>query len=228
MDHISLARNEKILGQLELRYQLMAEKDRLASVLEKFEEKHGSLYSELCLLCLEDINVNSSANLVTTFACCGGFICNNCADDFIVKDANKQQCPLCRASYMDIDEFANTLRLAKNGQPGAQTDAGAQMMFGYGEYEKRQRTGLELLEKAAAQNYPMAILRLAMLHRPDSPDSIVKKSSKKYSEMLTKAANLGSAAANAFLAKAYIMAIPNSLHFSYVLSKHFWQNIPLI
>ena len=99
---------------------------------------------------------------------------------------------------------------------------------GYGEYEKRQRTGLELLEKAAAQNYPMAILRLAMLHRPDSPDSIVKKSSKKYSEMLTKAANLGSAAANAFLAKAYIMAIPNSLHFSYVLSKHFWQNIPLI
>ena len=99
VDHISLARNEKILGQLELRYQLMAEKDRLESVLEKFEEKHGSLYSELCLLCLEDINVNSSANLVTTFACCGGFICNNCADDFIVKDANKQQCPLCRASY---------------------------------------------------------------------------------------------------------------------------------
>ena len=198
------AHHEKRLGQLELRYQLMAEKKRLASVLVKFEERHGDLHSEPCLLCLEDVYVYSSEDVMEVFSCCGGFICDNCADDFLINDANKQQCPLCRGSYMEVNEVTDILRLAKKGQPWAQMRAGTNMMFGGGGYEKRQLNGIEWLEKAAAQNYPIAILKLAMFHGPRSPDSIVTRSPEIYSELLMKAANLGAALANTLLAQAYL------------------------
>lgn len=94
----------KRLGQLEFRYQLMTEKKRLSSVFAKSEEEHGPLYSEPCLICLEDIHVYASANLAEFFVCCGGFICMACALD--IKESGKclGKCPLCRKSLLKISD----------------------------------------------------------------------------------------------------------------------------
>ncbi|EJK57843.1 hypothetical protein THAOC_22074, partial [Thalassiosira oceanica] len=66
---------EKKLGQLEFKYQLLVEKKCLARVLLKFQELYGDLYSEPCLICLDDTHVHASENLLEQFYCCGGFIC---------------------------------------------------------------------------------------------------------------------------------------------------------
>lgn len=55
LDASKRAPYEKKLGQLELKYQLAMEKTRLPLALTAFEEMHGALYSEPCLMCLEDI-----------------------------------------------------------------------------------------------------------------------------------------------------------------------------
>ena len=108
----------KRLGQLEFRYQLMMEKKRLSSVLAKFEEEHGLLYSEPCLICLEDIHVYASERLRETFICCGGFICKTCARDYPVIRVGYVKCPLCRKSvdYANVAEVAaKILALAERG-----------------------------------------------------------------------------------------------------------------
>ncbi|EJK62084.1 hypothetical protein THAOC_17317, partial [Thalassiosira oceanica] len=64
------APHEKRLGQLEFKYQLLVEKKRQARVLLKFQELYGDIFSEPCLICLNDIHVNASEKLTETFICC--------------------------------------------------------------------------------------------------------------------------------------------------------------
>ena len=71
---IRLVSSQKKVGQLEFKYQNLVEKKRLARALSIFEEEHGVLYSEPCLLCLDNIHVNVEDDLTEAFICCGGFI----------------------------------------------------------------------------------------------------------------------------------------------------------
>ena len=90
--------HEKKLGQLEFKYQLLVEKKRLAGELLKFQELYGDLYSEPCLICLEDIHVYASVNLTTFLYCCGGFVCTSCVRDIVESGVGLDKCPLCRES----------------------------------------------------------------------------------------------------------------------------------
>ena len=85
--------HQKKLGKLEFQYQLLVEQKRLSRELSKFEEMHGAIYSEPCLLCLENIHVHASEDLYQLFFCCGGFICEACAGDVRESEFEIDKCP---------------------------------------------------------------------------------------------------------------------------------------
>ena len=207
-DALSRAPHQKKLGQLEYKYQLLVEQKRLARELLKFVEEHGALYSEPCLICLENIHVHASMALVHHFLCCGGFICTICA----ARHTNGPEiglgdkCPLCRESYKTTEaEIAEKFMvLAKRGVAWAQTDAGRRMVHGAGGFKKQEKSGLEWLNKAAAQNYPPALYLLAELYR-NGLAHLLRKSQEKANELLLKSANLGYAMANSQLATMYCL-----------------------
>ena len=196
---------QRKLGQLEFKYQNLVEKKRLARALSIFEEEHGVLYSEPCLLCLENIYVGADDSLATVFICCGGFICKTCALDIDESGNGLDNCPLCRAStaeQTEAEDSAQLMALAERGVLWAQRDLGRCMIEGMDGFKKQETTGLEWLNKAAAQQYPRAIYYLSTLYRTGLT-SVLRKSEEKANELLLKSANLGCAPANSVLAGSY-------------------------
>ncbi|EJK43954.1 hypothetical protein THAOC_37552 [Thalassiosira oceanica] len=199
--------NEKKLGQLEFKYQLMVEKKRLACELLKFQELYGDLYSEPCLICLDDIRVHASANLIEWFNCCGGFICKSCARD--VREpgvgTSVDRCPLCRESLhakTTAEKKAQVMSLAKRGVIWAQSNVGWCMTLGMRGFEIQVQTGMEWINKAAAQNYPAALYALSILYR-EGIASELERSQGRANELLLEAANLGHVLANSDLADCH-------------------------
>ena len=209
-DICTKAPHAKQLGQLVFKYQLTTEKKRLTSVMAKFEEEHGALYSEPCLICLEDIHVHASKNLTECFACCGGFICKLCA----ARNRNGPEigfdkCPLCRESIVNTTASGNAeklLALAKRGVAWAQTDLGKRLCLGIDEFKKEEKAGLEWINKAAAQNYSSALHSLAILY-DGGMGSVLRKSEEKAKELMIKSANLGYGLANSWLAESSYFGI---------------------
>ena len=205
-DICAKAPHAKKLGQLEFSCQLTMEKQRLSSVLVKFEEEHGPLYSEPCLICLEDIHIYASANLAEFFVCCGGFICELCATRYINgTEIGFDKCPLCRESIGNMNEAeaaVQLLVLAKRGVSWAQNDVGRRMVQGNAMFKKQEKTGLKWLNKAAAQNHPPALYSLATFYG-DGMGHVIRKSEDKAKELLLKSANLGYAPANFCLSSYY-------------------------
>ena len=199
------APHEKKLGRLEFQRQISVETKRLASVLAKFEEEHGPLYSEPCLICLENIHVHASQSLMLVFTCCGGFICKNCARD-INESGGLATCPLCRESLEErttVAYAAQLMALAERGVSWAQKDVGTHMEKGSEVFKKQGKTGLEWIKKSAAQNYPPALYALSDIYREGMAPFLVK-SQEKANELLLKSANLGACPANSELAKFYL------------------------
>ena len=135
-DHVRRTPHQKKLGQLEFQYQFSVEKKRLANALSRFEERHGVIYSEPCLLCLEDTRIRAATSLILVFSCCGGFICNACAMD-IKKSVRESKfelnkCPLCRepAQTEDAVITAQKMELAERGVCWAQAEVGTSMLYG--------------------------------------------------------------------------------------------------
>ena len=204
-DKYKKAPHQRKLGQLEFKYQLLLEKKRLSSVLAKFESDHGALYSEPCLVCLDNIHVHASRKLVHYLGCCGGFVCVNCSED--LKKSNKKyrqfRCPLCRNTLLKENEYTEgVMKLAKRGVPWAQTNVGFLMEDGGPLHEEEEGGRLEWYKKAAAQNYPPALFDLSNICR-DGLVSGSRKSQEKANELLLKSANLGFAPANYELATFY-------------------------
>ena len=92
--------------------------------------------------------------------------------------------------------------LAERGVAWARTFVGSHMIERIEGFEKKEKTGLEWLNKAAAQNHPRALYHLSNLHRTGVA-SVVGKSQEKADELLLKSANLGFATANSDLARCY-------------------------
>ena len=199
---LNWAPHEKKLGQLEFQYQLFVERKRVARELAKFEEMYGGPYSEPCLMCLENIHVRASTNLIQLFGCCGGFICKACGRDLASGPINK--CPLCRNPLTadDISERTQVFALAERGVSWAQTNVGKRMIRGTAGFNKQETVGLKWIKKAAAQNDPSALHYLSLLHR-DGFASVLDMSQEEANELLMKSANLGYATANASLARFY-------------------------
>ncbi|EJK61229.1 hypothetical protein THAOC_18323 [Thalassiosira oceanica] len=192
------APHQRKLGQLEFKYQLLLEKKRLALVLLKFQDLYGALYSERCLMCLDDIHVHAAEDLVKYFFCCGGFICSDCSADL-----RQPRCPLCREDLPTKDRGKRFLvKLAKRGVPWAQTTVGYSICFGIGGFEKDPERGVEWLNKAAAQNYPRALFVLYKLHR-ERLVPVLGKCQEEANKLLLKSANLGFGLANIELAKCH-------------------------
>ena len=202
-DMRGMAPHRKKLGQLEFKYHLSVEKKRLARAMSKFEEMHGALYSEPCLVCLDDFHVHASESLTEEFGCCGGFICKTCLRDIKESGMGLSKCPLCRESIDNTTEAeaaAKLMALAERGVVWAQADVGRRMMYGNAMFKKQGKTGLEWLNKAAAQNDPAALFSLATLGMA----SVLRKSDEEAKELMMKSANLGYALANSWLAKVYL------------------------
>ena len=194
--------HQRRLGQIEFKYQMMVEKKRLASELLKFQELYGDLYSEPCLICLEDIHAQASDMLMEIFPCCGGFVCKSCLRDMRESGVGLGKCPLCRESLdkTEAEISAKVMALAKRDVSWAQSHVGKCMIRGIRGFKKRAKAGLEWLNKAAAQSNPSALFLLSMYHR-DGLKSLVIDSQEKANEMLVKSANLGCASANSELAR---------------------------
>ena len=164
-DVLNRAHHEKKLGWLEFQYQILVERKRVARELAKFEEMYGAPYSEPCLLCLENIHVHASQNLVKAFFCCGGFICIACAREL---EGGVDRCPLCRNPFT-ADDISNDktqlMVLAERGVFWAQTDVGKRMIYGVKGFKKQEKAGLKWIKKAAAQNQPSALCYLSELYR---------------------------------------------------------------
>ena len=197
---LNWAPHEKKLGQLEFQYQLFVERKRVARELAKFEEMYGAVYSEPCLMCLENIHVHADEDLINLFGCCGGFICAACGQEL---DGGINKCPLCRNPFTADDISKNktqVMALAERGVSWAQTSLGKSMMIGGTQgFKKQEREGLKWIEKAAAQNYPSALCCLSGLYRTGFAS--VEKSQVKANELLMRSANLGDAFTNSSLAK---------------------------
>ena len=204
-ERLHRAPHAKKLGQLEFRYQFLVERKRLARELSRFEEKYGAVYSEPCLICLDNIPVHASEYLVESFSCCRGFICRTCAQDTRKSEFRMDKCPLCRQTLAKTDAEAaiQMMALAKRGVSSGQWHVGQCMMGGCQGFEKQRRTGIKWIKKAAAQNHPPSLYTLSDLYRNGlgSPPS---KSREKADELLLKAANLGHALANTKLASYYV------------------------
>ncbi|EJK70634.1 hypothetical protein THAOC_07990 [Thalassiosira oceanica] len=202
-DKLSMSPHKKKLAQLEFKYQIFAEKKRLARALSKFEEIHGDVHSEPCLICLEDIYIHASISVTKSFVCCGGFVCMSCAGDL----RELEKCPLCRRSLLENDKVAEQasqlMALAKRGVSWAQREVGRSLVHGRHGFKKQVQTGLEWLNKAAAQNYPSAMFDLSVFHR-NGVESELETSQEKANRLLLKSANLGYALANSDLASYYI------------------------
>ena len=200
------APHQKKLGRLEFQYQLLVEQKRLANALSRFEEEHGAVYTEPCLVCLEDIHVHAAMSLTRVFGCCGGFICTTCERDIQESVAGLGKCPLCRESIggkTEAESAAQLMALAERGVLLAQSHVAACMLRGSGGFEKNAKSGVEWINKAAAQNEPSALFQLSILHR-QGLKSLVRKSQEKANELLLESANLGYTRANAELAKLYL------------------------
>ncbi|EJK64931.1 hypothetical protein THAOC_14278 [Thalassiosira oceanica] len=200
------APHQRRLGQLEFKYQMMVERKRLASELLKFQEVYGDPYSEPCLICLEDIRVNVSEKLTLLLFCCGGFVCESCARDMRESGVGLVKCPLCRESLdgTEAERAEQLMALAKRGVVWAQSNVGKCMIHGIGGFEKQEMSGLEWINKAAAQNHPTALFQLSHLHT-EGLKSLVRKSQEKANELLVKSANLGYSFANSFLARCHYL-----------------------
>ena len=68
------------LGEKEMEYELLIEEDRVNEVVREYEELHPPVF-EPCPICLEDINLNSSAEAYAPFSCCNNFVCKDCNDN---------------------------------------------------------------------------------------------------------------------------------------------------
>ena len=53
--------HQRKLGQLEFTYTMLGERKRLSAVLAEYQERYGAIYSEPCLICLEDIFVHATS-----------------------------------------------------------------------------------------------------------------------------------------------------------------------
>ena len=204
-DVLNRAPHQKKLGQLEFQYQNLVEKKRLARELSKFEEMHGAIYSEPCLICLDNIHVRASEELYQLFFCCGGFVCESCAGDTQKSEIGIDKCPLCRESLHETslaESAAQLMALAKRGVAWAQHNAGKGMFDGRNGFKKQEKAGLKWINKAAAQQYPSALYDLSDFYR-DGLQSAIGKSQEKANELLLKAANLGHGVSNSTLAKFY-------------------------
>ena len=205
-DVLKLAPHEKKLGRLEFQYQVLVERKRVTRELAKFEEKYGALYSEPCLICLENIHVHASEDLYQRFFCCGGFICETCARDTKESELDFDKCPLCRnpltASDISKDK-TKLMALAERGLSWAQTHAGKGMIQGIQGFRKQEKAGLKWIKKAVAQNHPSALWYFSELYR-FGVASVLDKSQEKANELLMRSANLGYAAANSEVARSYL------------------------
>ena len=192
-------------GQLELKHVLVVERGRLSSVLARFEEEHGTVHSEPCLMCLESIHVTAVDSPVKYFLCCGGFICTACMEGVHESEFGFWRCPLCRESIDETTEAesgAKLVALAERGVAWAQKDMGKCMIDGIKGFVKQKKAGLEWLDKAADRNYPPALYELSMSYRYGSGSS-KRKSQEKANELLLQSANLGHSSANSELAAFY-------------------------
>ena len=207
-DDARRAPHQKKLGQLEFDYHISVEKKRLAHAMSKFEELHGALYSEPCLICLDDVHVHAAESLTKAFICCGGFICKLCWRHMKESGVGLDKCPLCRESILidnttKAETVAKLTALAERGVAWAQADVGTRMVHGVGRFKKQEKSGLEWLNKAAAQNHSPAFYSLSTLYGDRVMSSVLRKSEEKANELLMKSANLGYATANALLAQSF-------------------------
>ena len=187
-----------------LRHQLEVEKERLARVLARFEEEHGALYSEPCLICLDDIHVHASEKNMRLYFCCGGFICVACVRGIEKSGKGFENCPLCRKSLAKAagaKDAERLMALAERGVVWAQTQVGRCMTIGVEGFEKQAKTGLKWLNKAAAQEFPPAIYLLSCCYSGGLAP-VLEESQEKTNELLLKSANLGYRLANSWLAKS--------------------------
>ena len=191
------ASHQKKLGQLEFKYHLLVEKKRLTGELLRFQELYGDIHS--------DIHLHASEDLMVSFPCCGGFVCKSCTQDIHESGVDLNKCPLCREWLNDktaAEDAAQVMVLAKRGVVWAQSYVGRCMISGRRGFEKQEKTGIELLNRAAAQGHPPALYQLSYLHREES--KCLVKSPEKADELLLKSANLGYARANSALAQLYL------------------------
>ena len=170
------AQQIKELSEYEEELELLLESKRVAEVIRLQDEMHPPQNSEDCPICLETIK-HVNANAVSRFYCCGGFVCNHCADGRKSKLKNgfgdtmfNNKCPLCRATFPKLGKETRRklLHHSNNGKAWAQVSLGALYIseevskkFGF-PFDKAK--GRKLIKQAAEQRNADACYLMAAEH----------------------------------------------------------------
>lgn len=100
---IRLFRQQKKLGEKEIKYELELEQERVKRVVREFEELHPPVL-ETCPICLEDIRIYSTAEAYSVFSCCGNWLCTTCVRNNVLP-GKIVKCPLCREAVPSRGEL---------------------------------------------------------------------------------------------------------------------------
>jgi len=164
---------------------------------------HPHKEADLCCVCLEDLQVDSSA--FARMTCCGKAMHVHCRDDFYgssLSQEQKSKCPHCQVKLPTNDEedFELARGWAEKGKAWAQTFAANKYKFGHG-VEQSYEKAIEYYTLALQQDDPNAMFDLAC--RYDCGEGVTK-SIKKAIELYTQAATHGHATAQCNVGLIYV------------------------
>lgn len=194
-----------------MEYELLIEEERVKQVVREYEELHPPEF-ESCVLCLEDIPINSSPDVCSFMACCGNWNCKLCCDKF-VQSGKMKSCPLCRAELPDSQEQYNVIlqKCVERGQKWAQYQMAYKCEMGQVGGRVDIKKAFKLYTLSAEQCHPPALLVLAMWYANGQG---VKQSETKAREYMLQAADLGNFHAMSYLAQMYHAGSGGSVDYS--------------
>lgn len=198
------AKDQKLLGLGQDLYERQLEFRRMEATTTNHEEQHPPNKIE-CPICLEDVKVISKYS-AQYFTCCGKSMCVPCGQS--EGGLELKTCPLCRAPQMDMFTECGIKQLEKSAERGiavAQTLLGLHYL-GLTQSSKKGSAinieeGIRLVQLAAEQNEPAALLNLSMNHQMGMYG--FERSSTIANEILARAAETGYCEAQTCLAYAH-------------------------
>ena len=188
------ARHQKNMADNHTKLELIAEEERIATVVRENLELHPYMMEKDCPICLETLPLLDMDSFYLQ-SCCGGVICGTCITDILSRgdDVTRkivESCPLCRGEFPRTEKArAEAIkRLAKKGNVMAQHFLGGFYLNGLKGFPVNKKLALKWF-RASKDHHPASLFFLGNFHR--TGDCGVEKSEVKFRSFMKEAADAG-------------------------------------